>query len=124
MGIVYKAEDIRLGRKVALKFLPTALAKNPTARARFRREARVASAHNHPHICTVYEIDEVDGRPFLAMELMEGSTLRHLINGRPLAAGQLLDLGLAITEALEVAHASATRAWILIPLRQAGGSIL
>ena len=105
MGIVYKAEDIRLGRKVAVKFLPTGLARNPTALARFQREARAASALNHPHICTVYEVDEVEGQPFLAMELMEGRTLKHLINGRPLPASQLLDLAMEIAEALEAAHA-------------------
>jgi len=104
MGIVYKAEDIRLGRKVALKFLPTGLAKNPTALARFLREARAASALNHPHICTVYEVDEVEGQPFLAMELMEGKTLKHLINGKPLPVGQILDLGIEIADALEAAH--------------------
>jgi len=105
MGIVYRAEDVRLGRKVGLKFLPTGLARNPTALARFQREARAASALNYPHICTVYEVDEVDGQPFLAMELMEGCTLKHLINGKPLPAGQLLDLGMEIAEALEAAHA-------------------
>ena len=105
MGIVYKAEDIRLGRKVALKFLPTGLAGNPTALARFQREARAASALNHPHICTVYEVDEVEGHPFLALELMQGCTLKHLINGKPLPAGQLLDVGMEIAEALEAAHA-------------------
>jgi len=105
MGIVYKAEDVRLGRKVALKFLPTGLARNPTALARFQREARAASALNHPHICTIHEIDAVDGHPFLAMELMQGFTLKHLINGKPLPAGQLLDLGMEIAEALGAAHA-------------------
>jgi serine/threonine protein kinase/DNA-binding winged helix-turn-helix (wHTH) protein/Tol biopolymer transport system component len=105
MGIVYKAEDVRLGRKVALKFLPTGLARNPTALARFRREARAASALNHPHICTIHEIDAVDGHPFLAMELMQGCTLKHLINGKPLPEVQLLELGMEIAEALEAAHA-------------------
>jgi serine/threonine protein kinase/tetratricopeptide (TPR) repeat protein len=105
MGIVYKAEDIRLGRKVALKFLPTGLANNPATLARFQREARTASALNHPHICTIHEIDAVDGQPFLAMELMEGKTLKHLIAGKPLPTGQIIDLGMEIAEALEAAHA-------------------
>jgi len=105
MGILYKAEDIRLGRKVALKFLPTSLAGDPTVLARFQREARAASALNHPHICTVYEVDEVEGQPFLAMEWMEGKTMKHLIAGKPLPTDQLLDLGMEIAEALQAAHA-------------------
>ena len=110
MGVVYRAEDLRLGRLVALKFLPTGMARDPKALTRFQREARAASALNHPHICTVYEIDEVQGQPFLAMELMEGRTFKHLISGKPLPAGQLLDLGMEIAEGLEAAHARGHRA--------------
>jgi serine/threonine protein kinase len=105
MGVVYKAEDVRLGRKVALKFLPTGLAGDPVTMARFQREAQAASALNHPHICTVYEIDEVEGQPFLAMELMEGCTLKDLSTGQPLPERRLLDLGMEIADALEAAHA-------------------
>jgi Tol biopolymer transport system component/predicted Ser/Thr protein kinase len=105
MGVVYKAEDTRLHRNVAVKFLPDNVAKDPQALARFEREAQAASALNHPNICTIYDVGEQDGTAFIAMEYLEGMTLKHLINRQPMELERLLDLGIEVTEGLEAAHA-------------------